>query len=127
MSQPAPHPLDRLAAHGGTDYRACIPRADNPFNQGDPVRETWFSQWDAAAHEAARILKANAGQRLYRAALSAVSLLRDMRNSPRTITPRSPRYRDVEVDLNTAVSCALAASGAQQSIAGVPVNLSSEG
>jgi len=128
MSKPLhDSPFDRLAAHGGTDYRRCIPRVDNPFNQGDPARDTWFSQWDAAAHEGARILKATAGQLLYRAALSAVSLLRDMRKSPRTLTTRSARYREVEIDLDTAVSSALAASGAQQSVSGVPVNISIEG
>lgn len=113
------HPLDRLSAHGSTDYRLCIPRTDNPFGQGDPAREAWFDQWDSAAHESARILKANAAQRLYGAALAAFSLLRDMRSSPRTLTTRSERYREVERDLNTALACALAATGERQKISGV--------
>lgn len=119
-----PHPLARLTAHGGTDYRLCIPRWDNPFNQGDDARQQWFDQWDAAALEGAKILKASAAQRLYRVALAAASLLRDMRQKPRAITPRGARYRDVEDDLNNALSAALAATGTQQSIAGTPVDLS---
>ena len=104
------HPLDRLCADGSRDYSACIPRDSNPYPESDPARARWFAQWDAAAHEGARILKANAAQRLYRAALGAVSLMRDMRNHPRTLTTRAARFREVEVELNTAVSSALAAS-----------------
>lgn len=121
-----PHPMERLSADGAKDFAICIPRDQNPYSADDPARERWFAQWDAAAHEAARILRANAAGKLYRAALSAVALLRDMRNSPRTLTTRSARYREVEIDLNTAVSSAMAASGARQSIAGVPVDLSKE-
>ncbi len=118
------HPLARLTAHGGTDYRLCIPRTDNPFPASDPAHAAWHEQWDAAALEGARILKASAAQRLYRVSLAAAALLRDMRSNPRTLTPRSQRYREVEVDLNTALSSALATTGTQQSIAGTPVDFS---
>ena len=49
------HPLARLTAHGGTDYRLCIPRTDNPFPASDPAHAAWHEQWDAAALEGARI------------------------------------------------------------------------
>jgi len=120
-----PHPLERLVADGAADYRSCIPRDQNPFGS-DPARAKWFAQWDRAAHEGARILKANAAQRLYRACLTGAVLLRDMAAHPRTLTTRSLRFSETLTEFDLALSCALASSGTQQSLSGVPVSHSQE-
>lgn len=107
--------MARLNAGGDRDYFAGLSRTDNPFPSGTPQRETWFATWDAAAHEAAVILKSSGAAQLYRAALETAALLRDMRDAPRTLTTRMPRYRDVEAALNTALSRAKAPAKSTES------------
>lgn len=115
MSTPQPHPLARLNAEGDRDYFAGLPRDANPYPETDPARALWFAKWDASAQEAARILKASGAQRLYRAGLEASALMKDLREHPRTLSPRSPRFRETEIALNSALAGAMASCATKPS------------
>lgn len=52
-------PFDRLSEEGDAAYALAIPRTDNPHPHGSSERDRWFTQWDAKALEAARLMKAN--------------------------------------------------------------------
>lgn len=98
------NPFERLPEEGDRAFHAGRPRNDNPHPAGTETRERWFSQWDACAQTAALVIKADGTGALYRAGLEVAALLRDMRNHPRTLSTRSPRFREAEAKLLSALS-----------------------
>ncbi len=114
MSRAEDDAIDALLARsneeGDAAFALAIPRADNPHVHGADKRAIWFSKWDACALQAAQLMKTQAARDLYNACLAAASLLRDMSNNPRTLSTRMPRYREVQVEINTALTRAMDSS-----------------
>lgn len=108
MSRAEDDAIDQMMARrdeeGDAAFAMATPRTDNPHIHDAARRDLWFAKWDAAALEAARLMAAQGTGALHRAAVKASALLRDMRNNPRTTSTRMPRYREVEVELMTALT-----------------------
>ena len=109
MSQPYATPFEANAADGGLDYARGFARDACPFPDA-ASRDLWCRQWDAAALEAGRVARASGICGLYRAALDVAALLRDLRERPRTLSVRSPRFRDCEIALTAALARVQAAT-----------------
>lgn len=97
-------PFADLGEEGDRAFWCAKPRSENPHVPGTNAHDLWFRKWDAAANEAARILKSGGINSLHRAAREAAALLRDMRNRPRSTSTTMPRFRQVEAALYTALS-----------------------
>jgi len=96
-----------LARHGGRDFRAGVARADCPLHAIS--REQWLAEWDAAAVQAAFVLRvvddglASHYDVIRDALMGAARHLNNLR-SKRAVTAYGAMHREVEANVIRALA-----------------------